>query len=424
MPKNPTFKIAQTSRGWKVEKPASLSATGRRERCFFKTRDKAKEFAAELKEQALAHGANAATIRPALADEATRAEAMLKPYGISLLDAAKRIVRIEEGKAASINVEAALSQFLLEKEDRSDSQRRAYEQMKHAMELDFQGRQLSTITPAELVAHVETCTGTDSTFNSRATSIKTFWRWCSKLPRSWCDLKTVEVLEKRRVRKGAVGVLTADECRNLLETAERHYPECVPAFAISLFTGMRNAELERLEPEDITQEGITLSADSTKTNRRRFIEMPAPLAAWLRAYPIGETVLPANWFRKEKAVRRKAGWRVWCDLFDPPGAPEESPDWPDNGLRHTHASVMVALGKPLDNLTFEFGHSGGAAVLKSHYVGVMTKAEAIKIWSIGPNGTVIPVIEEVTPPFGEQVKGTNAASDSKPTTKARKQKRV
>ncbi len=116
-------------------------------------------------------------------------------------------------------------------------------------------------------------------------------------------------------------------------------------------------------------------------------------------------------------MRRKAGWRVWCDLFDPPGAPEDSPDWPDNGLRHTHASVMVALGKPLDNLTFEFGHSGGAAVLKSHYVGVMTKAEAIKIWSIGPSGTVVPVIGEVPSPFSEQAKAARSARSNTTETK-------
>ena len=44
----------------------------------------------------------------------------------------------------------------------------------------------------------------------------------------------------------------------------------------------------------------------------------------------------------------------------------------------------MALGKPLDALTFEFGHSGGAQGLKSHYVGVMPKAEANKIMKIRP----------------------------------------
>jgi integrase len=413
MPRRPSFKVTKTARGWKVEKPKSLTATGERERFYFKTRDQAKEFASKLKEDTAAHGANAITIRPSLAEEALRAENLLKPYGLSLTDAVRRIVEFEKARIASKEVNAALAEFLLTKEDRSDWQRRAYDQMQFAFQFEFAGRELSTITQAELVAHVEACTNTNSTFNSRAASIKTFWRWCAKTPRNWCDAKTVDVLEKRETRRGKIGVLTADQCEVLLKTAEEHYPECAPAFAISLFTGMRNAELERLNPEDITAEGITLSADSTKTNRRRFIEMPPVLAAWIRAYPVAETVLPSNWFRKEKAVRRKAGWRVWCDLFDPPEAADDALDWPNNALRHTHASVVVALGKPLDNLTFEFGHSGGAAVLKSHYVGVMTKAEALKIWTKGPKGTIISVIKEVPSPFDKNSQTARAKKEPK-----------
>ena len=404
MARTPAFNVVSTDRGWKVETPTRFSPSGRRERTYFSTRDEAKKHAAKLRERVTQHGSNASNIRPSLADDATLAVEMLKPYGLSLLEAVKQIVKIEKTKASSKEVGEALAEFLLTKEDKSDSQRRAYEQMELGMTMGFGGRMLSTITPSELVTHVENCTGANSTFNSRATSIKTFWRWCSKLPRNWCDVKAIEVLERRETRRRDIGVLTADQCRHLLQTTERHYPECVPAFAVSLFTGMRNAELERLEPENITADGITLPTSSTKTSKRRFIEMPPVLAAWLKAYPVADTVLPANWFRKEKAVRRVAGWRVWCDLFNPPDADETLPDWPNNALRHTPASVMVALGKPLDSLTFEFGHAGGAAVLKAHYVGVMTKAEAIRIWSTGPNGTVIPLIEEVASPLGRQPK--------------------
>jgi integrase len=402
MARKPVFDVTSTDRGWKVEIPSRFSVSGNRERSYFPTRDKAKEFAAKLKKRVEKHGSDSSNIRPSVADDATLAVEMLKPFGLTLVEAAKRIVEIEKAKVASKDVGAALAAFLLAKAGKGGSQRRAYEQMKSAFESEFSARRLSTVTPAELVAHVENCTGTNSTFNSRAGSIKTFWRWCSKLPRNWCDVKTIEVLEKRQTHKREIGVLTASQCKKLLKTAENHYPECVPGFALALFTGLRKAELERLEPKNITAEGITLPIGSTKTGRRRFIEMPAPLAAWLKAYPVAETVLPANWFRKEKAVRRKAGWRVWCDLFDPPEADRDAPDWPDNGLRHTHASVMLALGKPLDNLTFEFGHSGGAAVLKSHYFGAMSKAEAIKIWSIGPKDTVVPLIAEVPSTFGNQ----------------------
>ena len=395
MPKKATFKVTSTPRGWKVEVPGRISKSGDRERMYFKTREKAKEYASKLRDDRDAHGAGAAIIRPALAEEALQAAAMLEPFGVSLLEAARRIVEIETTDAASEAVSVALSTFLLSKETKSESQQRAYLHMQAAFVEEFGQRKLSSITQSELVRHAEANTGTNSTFNRRMTSIKTFWRWCARSPRSWCDSKVVENLETKHTTRSEISVLTAGQCKALLTAAETHYPECVPAFAISLFTGIRKAELERLEPGDISEAGITVSAESAKTKRRRFIEMPAPLAAWLKAYPVGDTVLPTNWLRKDKAVRRLAGWKLWCNLVEPFEPPDELPEWPDNALRHTHASVMVALGKSLDNLTFEFGHSGGAAVLKSHYVGVMSKADAIAIWSTGPSGAIVPVIHEV-----------------------------
>lgn len=151
-----------------------------------------------------------------------------------------------------------------------------------------------------------------------------------------------------------------------------------------LFTGMRKAEFGRLAKADITPQGITLPAASTKTGQRRFIEMPPPLAAWLKAYPVGDPVLRSAWGKKEKAVRRLARWKVWSDLVKPQVPPDDLPDWPHNALRHTHASALVAQGKPLEKLIFEFGHSGGMRMLKSHYVGVMAKSEALKIMKIRP----------------------------------------
>ncbi|MEI6606140.1 MAG: hypothetical protein WCP35_12575, partial [Verrucomicrobiota bacterium] len=82
--------------------------------------------------------------------------------------------------------------------------------------------------------------------------------------------------------------------------------------------------------------------------------------------------------------RRLAGWKVWSDLVEPVVPPDNLPEWSHNALRHTHASVLVAMGTPLETLTFEFGHSGGAQVLKARYVGVMPKAEAQKILNLRP----------------------------------------
>lgn len=71
-----------------------------------------------------------------------------------------------------------------------------------------------------------------------------------------------------------------------------------------------------------------------------------------------------------------------------PEPPPDLPAWPPNALRHTAASVAVALGKPLESLIFEHGHAGGVALLKRHYLGLMPKSEALQIWAIRPGGAV------------------------------------
>jgi hypothetical protein len=50
MPRNPSFSFIETSSGWKVEIPSTLSQSGKRERAFFKTRDKARDFAQAMEE--------------------------------------------------------------------------------------------------------------------------------------------------------------------------------------------------------------------------------------------------------------------------------------------------------------------------------------------------------------------------------------
>jgi integrase len=385
MARKPSFKFVKTTSGWKVEIPDRLSPTGKRQRVFFATRDEAKEYAAELRSDNEDHGTNASVITPSLADEATRAAALLAPFGISLLEAARMAVISKNTELASSLIEDALTSFRKSKSNRSDAHAKAYEYMERDLLKSFAGRVLSSITGAELLVHTEKFAPSPASFNGLTRLISAFWRWSAKHPRDWCDAKRVEVLERKETTKDEIGVLNAKQCLKLLETAKKHYPECVPGFAISLFTGMRKAELTRLQASDVTSAGINLPATSTKTGRRRFIQMPTPLKAWLKAYPLEETVLPANWHKKEKAVRRLAGWKVWSDLVEPHVPPKALPEWPHNALRHTHASVLIALGKPLESLTFEFGHSGGVQVLKSHYVGVMPKADATKIMNIRPS---------------------------------------
>ncbi len=401
MAKTAKFTPVKTSKGnWRLSIPPKYSLSSKREQHFFKTQALALAAAADLKSKRDEFGTQAKSISPSLAEMATSAAKRLEPYGVTITDVVNRFVEAEIRNRASVPIEFALAQFRAAKDGRSDSQTLAYKMMAERMAEDFPGRSMASITGTEIAEHIEARTGGLSAFNQRLSLICAFVRWSAKPPREWCKTSIIEHIERKETVSGHIGTLTAEQCRGIMSAAETHFPECVAPFAIALFTGMRQKEIVRLQPGDITADGITVPATSSKTKRRRFIAMPEPLAAWLKAYPIGETVVPPNWIRKEKAVRRLAGWKVWSDLvpsmeFDPPMAaepPKDAPEWIDNGLRHTAATVALALGKPIEQLVFEQGHSGGLNVLRNHYIGQMNKKEALAIWTIGPHGEKLQTI--------------------------------
>lgn len=98
---------------------------------------------------------------------------------------------------------------------------------------------------------------------------------------------------------------------------------------------------------------------------------PETVAAVLVLVLTKEATAPgSNWRQVDCAVRRLAGWDVSAPLL------EESPEatrgrWPQNALRHSHASYAsyaIAVGIPLETLLFEFGHVGGVEILRKHYL--------------------------------------------------------
>jgi integrase len=392
MAKPVRFKPVSTSSGWCINIPGKYSDSGKRERQFYPTRDKALEVSATLKDRVKEFGTMARAIAPSLAEDAVSATKLLAPLGITLLDAVTRFVEMETRNRASVSVEDAVAAFRATGDEWSKSQATAYKLRGEKLTAAFPDRMISTITGEELQKHLEDTTAGPGGFNQNLRLIRTIWNWSAKPPRKWSDTEAIKHLDAKGTVSAEVGTLTAAQAATLLHAAENHLPDCVPAFAIALFTGMRQQEIDRLEPSDITPEGITVPATSAKTKRRRFVQMPEPLSAWLKAYPIGESVTPSNWSRKEKAVRRLAGWKVWSDhvctiKLDPPmdaAPPNDLPEWPQNALRHTAATVSIALGKPIEQLTFEHGHVGGLEMLRRHYVGAMPKAEALKIWALRP----------------------------------------
>lgn len=88
MAKRPDFLPLETPRGWCVNVPSSMTASGARRRKYFPTLAKAEKFAASVR---ASHGAGVrgSMISASLALQASEAERILEGSGVTLVEAAR-----------------------------------------------------------------------------------------------------------------------------------------------------------------------------------------------------------------------------------------------------------------------------------------------------------------------------------------------
>jgi len=374
-----------------VNVPASVTATGKREQHFFPTRDKAKEHAQELREKFLAHGGQAQAIKPSLAEAAVAADAILAPWGAGLVEAARFFAAAKERQNASKPLSEATAAFLQSCEGLRGRTIEGYRQTCRRLDTALADKVLATVTAEELQAAVAPAGTSGATVANRYRCARAFWRWSAK--KGWCDVATFAAVESPRVATdGEISVLSIAEAKALLAAAENHFPQAVPVYALQLFAGIRVEEMARLEAANVTADGVELGAAITKKNRRRHIALSPTLAAWLKKYPFAPC---PNWREVHDACRRLAGWDISARILSERvtvGKLKAMPKphrgtWNQNVLRHSFASYAIAGGATLEEMLFTFGHSGGPALLRSNYVGKVTKKAALEFFAIRPAGT-------------------------------------
>jgi integrase/recombinase XerD len=391
MARIPKFNWKEIEKGkWQVDVPPSVSETGKRERHYFKTRDKAKEHAQNLREKFLAHGGQAQVIKPSLAADAVAADAILAPWGAGLIEAARFYADAKERQSASKPLSEATAAFLQSCEGLRQRTIEGYRQTCHKLDAALADKVLATVTAEELQAAVAPSGTSGATAANRYRCARAFWRWSAK--KGWCDAATFSAVEVPRVSNdGEISVLSIAEAKALLAAAENHFPQAVASYALQLFAGIRVEELGRMEAANVTPDGIELGAAITKKNRRRHITPSATLAAWLAAHPFAPC---PNWREVHDACRRLAGWDVAARILSErvsAGKLKVMPKphrgaWPQNVLRHSFASYAIAGGSTLEEMLFTFGHSGSPALLRSNYVGKVTKKAALEFFAIRPAG--------------------------------------
>ena len=164
-------------------------------------------------------------------------------------------------------------------------------------------------------------------------------------------------------------------------------PEIVPALAVSLFAGLRAAEVERLDWSNVDFDHgcIIVSARSAKTRRRRVVAMPSNLAQWLAPY------------RRESGPVRPSP-QIWRDRLEAARSAAGIAEWPHNAARHSCASYAYDLHQNAAFVAAQLGHD--AAVLETHYKGLVKPGEGAAYFAITPDTAAQPdnVIAFTAPP--------------------------
>ena len=174
-----------------------------------------------------------------------------------------------------------------------------------------------------------------------------------------------EQLKKVKVANDDVSVFSPEEMRKILHAAPMHL---IPILAIGGFSGIRMAELNRLDwsAVDLERGMIELRAGQAKTASRRIIPITDNLRAWLDPLPRKGRVVKHTLLHREVTALARA-----LNL-----------EWPRNVLRHSFITYRIAKVKSADQVALEAGNS--PSIIFKHYRELTTENQADERFAILP----------------------------------------
>jgi len=198
--------------------------------------------------------------------------------------------------------------------------------------------------------------------------------WITSSP---ADRLNLTVRKVQEIRIYAVGDVQA-----MLQRALDTDRMLVPFLAIGAFCGLRpENELANLLWDDVHLDDerpqIVIRPETSKTRRRRFVDVSPNCIAWIQAAGVPRVgkVFPAS----PKTLQRK---RIAL-CADNQEKEWKAIKWIPDGFRHTFCSAYLTLHESVDRLLLQTGHSD-PAILWRHYYRSMTKADAVAFWAIAP----------------------------------------
>jgi integrase len=234
---------------------------------------------------------------------------------------------------------------------------------------DFGERKIAGITVEELDNWLRALLGSPKSRANYRANIGVLFSYAER--RRMLDSNPILHTARPKLPDNPPEIFAVDELAELLNAAFTRAPDVVPMLAIGAFSGLRDAEIKRLDWSEVDQKRghIEVKATKAKSARRRIVEMQPNLREWLRPYAeMTGAAVPANWRKKLDLARTAA----------------RLARWPNNGLRHSFASYRLAAIHDAPRVASELGHTS-PKMLYSTYRELVLPEEAERYWKITPD---------------------------------------
>lgn len=389
---------------------------GKRE--YFYTQKEALERAGAIEDELGLHGTEA-LISSKLRNMALEGEALLKPYGKTVMDGIlffKAHLDAEAAKSDSRTITSLATDWANNKENGSNRVLKAITVKgikKHAKLLQelWGSKRILDFTEADFQTYLDGLKlGQRRKFNLRSLTSQ-FFNWC--IAKKYCKTNPVEKIEIS-VPRSKIHILKPEEAKQHLKVCETMHPDYTLYVAISLFAGLRPMECKLLQWENINLEEkqITVLDSTSKVAETRNVPIEDNLLLWLNAHKgerKGFVTRQANFINNMRAVRGDMGYKAVIfaakriegkvqsigTTVNPNG-----PEWPEDVYRHSYASYWLAKNKDRAHLAEHMGNS--IQIIKRHYKAVIANSAQEAFWNLKPG------LQEPMPANEKAAKATRA----------------
>jgi integrase len=378
-------RAAEGLAAWRVNVPALLAETGKRQQHYHQTEREAVAECERLKARRDNLQANLPDASASELLESAECRELLEEHpGLSLRDVVREYLEIRKTRTASISFRELFEKYL---EARSRRSPEHLAQMRWCLKRlaklnDVLACDLSTRMLDEALAPF-----TPSVRDQFRCHIHSVLEWGWK--REYLLSNPAAKLEAEELSRTETEIFEPEIVAAILKDCLENDLGLLPYRVFGFFCGVRpRGELPRLEWTDLdwqaTERQLKLRAAITKKKRVRWVDVSANAFGWLNEYrrrggSVLGLVVPFN--QHELRKRHRANWGRVVGLNE---ARRPLARWIKQGMRHSFCSYwLVANNNDTDTLVVLSGHEDKTVMWDSYYRAT-TKEKARKFWSLRP----------------------------------------